>query len=121
MTKILAFFGLDLALVATFIAIGMTTHESAFSAYLQTLAPFALALVVGWVIWLYLGRGTSPARLVAGLVIWGATTGGGLAVRALMGDGVSGAFPLVAAGVLFVFLVGWRGICALGSRAPSDS
>ena len=68
MSRILASFGIDLAATLAFVAIGMSTHDSSFADYPATAAPFVLALVAGWVVWLFLGRGTSPARILAGLV-----------------------------------------------------
>lgn len=96
---------LDLVLTAAFVAIGMSSHESSLSEYPLTALPFLLALALAWLI---PAVRREPASLRSGAIVWGVTTAGGLALRALFGGGVSGAFPVVTALVLAALLLGWR-------------
>lgn len=95
----------DLALTAAFVAIGLASHDGALADYPLTALPFIIALVAAWAIprvW------REPASLASGAIVWSVTTAGGLGLRALMGDGLSGAFPIVTALVLAALLLGWR-------------
>ena len=103
----------DLGLTAVFVAIGMSSHEASWSDYPLTLVPFVIALTVAWVI---PRVSTSPVSLVSGAIVWAVTAAGGLGLRSLFGDGVSGAFPIVTAIVLAAFFFGWRIIVLLVSR-----
>ncbi|WP_127130550.1 DUF3054 domain-containing protein [Georgenia sp. SYP-B2076] len=98
-------FGIDLVCVLVFAIVGLTMHGSPLSELLDTAWPFLVGLAVAWM---------TPVRSVplilwpSGVVIWAGTVIVGLALRALTGGGVSGAFPLVTALVLAVLLIGWR-------------
>ncbi|MBN9183471.1 MAG: DUF3054 family protein, partial [Microbacterium sp.] len=48
-----------------------------------------------------------------GLGVWAVTVAGGMLLRAVSGQGVVLAFVVVAAVVLLIALIGWRGIAAL--------
>lgn len=115
MNKLLAF-GIDAVLTLVFVAIGMSSHDSPWSDYPTVAAPFILALVLGYLAWFVTLPGHSPAGIKPGLLIWAVTTAGGLLLRFALGDGVSGAFPIITAVVLFVFLFGWRVIYQFATR-----
>lgn len=100
-------FILDLLLTAAFVAIGMSSHSSAWSDYPMTVLPFVIALVVAWIIPVVR---RNPASFSAGAIVYVITVAGGLGLRYAFGDGLSGAFPLVTAAVLAVFFFGWRAI-----------
>jgi hypothetical protein len=109
---------LDVVAVLVFALAGRRTHhdDGVFAGLLGTAWPFGVALILGWAIaraW------RSPLRVwPIGVIVWGVTVAGGLGLRALTGAGVSGAFPLVTAVVLAVFLLGWRAVAVLlGRRA----
>lgn len=103
----------DLGLTAVFVAIGMSSHDSSWSDYPLTLVPFVIALTVAWAI---PRVSTAPLSLGSGAIVWAVTAAGGLGLRALFGDGVSGAFPIVTALVLAAFFFGWRIITHLVMR-----
>lgn len=104
----------DLVLTAVFVALGMSTHDSPWSAYPLTLVPFVLALTVAWAI---PKVSAAPASLTSGAIVWAVTTAGGLGLRALFGNSVSGAFPVVTALVLAAFFFGWRIVVHMISRS----
>ncbi|MBZ2196238.1 DUF3054 domain-containing protein [Occultella gossypii] len=109
----------DVVAVLVFALAGRRTHhdDGVFAGLLGTAWPFGVALIVGWAIaraW------RSPLRLwPTGLIVWAVTVAGGLGLRALTGGGVSGAFPVVTAGVLAVLLIGWRAVATLLGRRPA--
>ena len=98
-------FLVDLGLTAVFVAIGMSSHESAWSAYPLTLLPLAIALAAAWALPVVRAN---PLSLRAGAAVWAVTAAGGLGLRALFGGSVSGGFPVVTALVLAAFFFGWR-------------
>jgi len=109
----------DLILVIVFTALGRSTHHDevfgAWGTQLWTTAwPFIVALIIGWVA---LRAWKDPlAVLRTGLPLWVITVAGGMALRALAGDGTALPFVLVATGVVLVFLVGWRLLACLFAR-----
>ena len=99
----------DAALVATFVAIGRGVHGKgdALTGFAQTAWPFLAGLALGWV----LARAWQDAfGWRGGLGAWGGTLAGGMALRALAGQGVDAVFVGVAAAFLFLFLLGWRAL-----------
>lgn len=106
---------LDVVLVIAFAAIGRASHqEGAFGlGLLQTVWPFLVGLVIGWVIaraWRH------PAAMLTGVVVWAFTVGLGLALRVGTGDTAELPFIIVATATLALFLLGWRLIAALITR-----
>ena len=98
----------DAACVLAFVIAGRRSHDesNALAGIAETAWPFLVALVVGWV-GMYTWR--EPLQLwPTAIGLWMVTVAGGLGLRLLAGQGASGAFPLVAAGVLAVLLIGWR-------------
>lgn len=104
----LAAFVIDVALVTLFVLIGRRSHGEANSAagILDTLWPFLLALVVGWLVtWAW----RRPLAIVwPGVPVWLMTVALAMLIRTSAGQGVQPSFIAVAAVVLGVFLVGWR-------------
>ena len=104
----------DLMLVLAFVLIGRASHREAFLGALVTLWPFLVGLVIGWIA---MRAWRSPRRIVwTGIGIWVSTVLIGMLLRVVSHQGVEFSFVVVAAIVLAVFLLGWRGIAALVVR-----
>jgi hypothetical protein len=106
-TALIAFV-IDAALVTVFVLIGRRSHGEAdnVGGIVDTLWPFLVALVVGWLVtWAW----RRPLAIVwAGIPVWLMTVALGMLIRTSAGQGVQPTFIAVAAVVLGVFLVGWR-------------
>ncbi|MGW5385502.1 DUF3054 domain-containing protein [Nocardia sp. NPDC003963] len=108
----------DIVLVVVFCAIGRRSHdESVLTGLLHTAWPFVTGLAVGWIAALLIARkpaGAAPfdgSRLwPSGVVIWLCTLVFGMLLRVVAGQGTAFSFIVVAAVVLAVFLLGWRGV-----------
>ena len=118
---------IDVVLVIVFCAIGRRSHDEAVAAgLLRTVWPFAVGLLIGWVIApAVAGRGrwaTAVARFdgsalwPTGPIVWLSTLIGGMVLRVVSGQGTAGSFVIVAATVLAVFLLGWRAVWMLIGR-----
>lgn len=110
----------DAVLVILFAGIGRATHEGdafgPFGTGLATTAwPFLVSLLVGWSVTRAWRRPLAVLR--TGLPVWAVTVVLGMILRALSGQGVAAAFVIVATITLALFLLGWRGIALLASRA----
>jgi hypothetical protein len=108
-------FPTDLLLVLAFVLIGRASHdENPVLGALVTLWPFAVGLVVGWL----LARAwRSPLALLrSGIPIWVSTVVVGMLLRLASHQGITPSFVIVAAVVLAIFLLGWRAIVALVAR-----
>ncbi|MGW0178582.1 DUF3054 domain-containing protein [Nocardia sp. NPDC003345] len=107
----------DALLVVLFCAIGRRSHDEAvLTGLLHTVWPFATGLAVGWILVVLRARrasGTEPfdaTRLwPAGILIWLSTLVVGMLLRVVSGQGTAVSFIVVAALVLALFLLGWRG------------
>ena len=101
-------FVIDVALVTLFVLVGRRSHGEANSAagIAETLWPFLVALIVGWLVtWAW----RRPLSVVlSGVPVWLMTVALGMLIRTSAGQGVEPSFIAVAAVVLGVFLVGWR-------------
>lgn len=120
-TAAYAFFA-DLVLVVIFAVIGRASHNEgilgdAGLGLLETVWPFAVALVFAWLVTLAFRRPLAVLR--TGVPIWLITVAAGMLLRALSGQGTALAFIIVATLTLLLFLVGWRVVTAavLRSRA----
>jgi Protein of unknown function (DUF3054) len=106
---------LDAAVVLTFAAAGRSSHAEGggLAGVLGTAWPFLVACALGWVV----ARAWRRPTLLrpTGVVVWALTWAGGLALRGLAGEGVAPAFVAVAAGVLALGLLGWRGVAMVSS------
>ena len=107
----------DIVLVVVFCAIGRRSHDEAvLTGLLHTVWPFAAGLAVGWIVAAALARRSADAepfdgsRLwTGGVVIWVCTLVFGMLLRVATGQGTAFSFIVVAAVVLALFLLGWRG------------
>ncbi|MFF1572986.1 DUF3054 domain-containing protein [Leifsonia sp. NPDC058292] len=106
-TALVAFI-VDVALVLVFVLIGRRSHAEAetFAGVLDTLWPFLLGLVLGWLVTLAWRRPLAVAW--PGIPLWLMTVAVGMLLREATGQGVQPSFIIVATIVLGVFLVGWR-------------
>ena len=98
----LGFFGWDLVVVCSFVALGRDTHSESLDLVrsFQTAAPFLIALAAGW---LPPALRTRPAAITSGLLVGGVTALVGLVLRAVVFDeGLSGAFPIITT----IYLIG---------------
>lgn len=98
----------DLAIVIAFITIGRRNHDedASFSGFLNSVAPFVIALVLSWI----LGRvWRRPTGIGSGVVVWVGTIAPGMVLRRfLFDDGTATAFVIVATIFLGAFMNGWR-------------
>lgn len=112
----LAFLLFDLAVVISFAVIGRNTHNEALglAATVGTAAPFLIGLLAAWLV-PQLRR--QPGRIASGAAIAVLVTGIGLVARVyLFSDGITGAFPYVAAGYLGGLLVAGRALPVVYQR-----
>ncbi|QIG41227.1 DUF3054 domain-containing protein [Microbacterium sp. 4R-513] len=106
---------IDVALVIVFAAIGRASHgEDALAGLFETAWPFLVGVVVGWLVQGAWRAPLPPIR--TGLGVWGATLVVGMLLRTLAGQGIAIPFVIVAAIVLFAFLVGWRALVLVVTR-----
>jgi len=106
----------DAACVVAFAAIGRRSHAEGLDliGVASTAWPFLAGAAVGMLagrIW------RDPATLRSGLPVWLGTVVVGMLLRAATGGGIQLSFVIVAATVLAVFLLGWRLLARLLSRA----
>lgn len=96
---------LDATAVIAFVLIGRANHDEAasISGALDTLWPFAVGLLVGWLL-----MPRDQHTVVAGLRVWLSTVVIGMALRAASGQGTAASFVVVATIFLGVTLIGWR-------------
>lgn len=111
-------FPVDVVAVILFAALGRSAHSRApgLMGLVQTAWPFLTALLLGWLVWLVLRRGSALTfgtgvwmwlfTLVAGMVIWG--------VRDAKIPHYS--FLIVAGVATLILLVGWRLVARLMLR-----
>jgi hypothetical protein len=108
---------LDVALVLVFCAIGRRSHDeaNAVTGLVSTAWPFLGGLAAGWVAAVRL-RAEPAGVYPFGVSVWFGALAGGMALRVLGGQGTAFSFIIVAAIVLAIFLLGWRGIATLVVR-----
>jgi len=110
-------FGFDVLAVVLFVVIGRRNHHetgNAVAGVLRIVAPFLIALVVGWLVARAAGAPMSPRT---SLVVWAITVALGLALRRVVFQrGIALAFIIVATITLAVLLIGWRAIARVVSR-----
>lgn len=113
--------GLDLLVVLVFATLGRASHDLDLGplGILTTAWPFIFGTAVGWVILMLMPRGFRR-WWSDGVVVAASALFLGMLLRWLTGEGTATAFVLVATGVLFLGLLGWRAVEALvRSRARS--
>jgi len=101
--------GADVLAVVVFVVMGRNSHheDGSLGDTLSVIAPFLIALAVGWVAtraWL------KPLEPVpTGIQLWLATAAGGLLLRRFAFDrSTAMAFVIVGSVFLLIALVGWR-------------
>ena len=109
---------IDAALVVVFCVLGGLSHSlgepDAVPRIVFSIWPFLAALIVVHAV--ALATNVDASRVLPGTLVWLVTFGGGMALRALTGQGTAWAFVIVAAVTLAVFLIGWRLINAVVQR-----
>ena len=109
---------IDAVMVVVFCVLGGLSHSvgepDAVARIVVSIWPFLAALIVVHAV--ALAVGTDATRVVPGILIWLVTLGGGMALRALTGQGTAWAFVIVAAVTLAVFLIGWRAVNTIVRR-----
>lgn len=119
----------DAACVMVFAAVGRSSHaeQATVLGLLTTAWPFLVGLVAATVLagvladrWPGSGSGQDPLAVLpwtwtVPVVTWAVAMG----LRVASGQGVSGAFPLVALGFLVLALLGWRAVAAAVRAALS--
>lgn len=112
----------DVSLVLVFSHVGRSNHDEpvSVSGILGTAWPFLLGLALGWLVARRvaarrssLGASSGAGRAVVMVAVLWATA---MLVRLVTGQGVSGAFPLVALAMLAALLLGWRLVAVLLGR-----
>lgn len=104
---------IDAVLVIVFAVIGMMSHSEVLNlnGAWRTAWPFLAGAAIGWIVILLARRPGST--IVTGILVWIFTVVLGLALRHLSNQGLSMPFPIIAAVVLAVFLLGWRFVARL--------
>ena len=100
--------GLDVFSVVLFVALGRRSHDEsgAFTAVIETAAPFLVGLAAGWAVAQAWKR---PTNILTGIVIWPVTILVGMILRNLVFDrGTATSFVIVATLFVGALLVGWR-------------
>jgi len=106
--KAVAYFAVDAVVLVLFVVAGRDTRESTAAATLAEAAPFLVGAGVGWLV----ARGWRAPRAVrwTGVVVWGAATAVGLALRVALGQPTDTRFVVITFVSLGLFLCGWRAI-----------
>ncbi|MCS4277784.1 hypothetical protein M2390_002999 [Mycetocola sp. BIGb0189] len=104
---------LDALLIIVFVMLGRRSHAEGndLLGILGTAWPFLVGAAIGWIVTL---AWRNPVALRwTGPLIWLATVVLGLPLRVLAGGEAPISFVLVTAGVLAIFLIGWRALALL--------
>jgi hypothetical protein len=98
----------DLVAVLVFVVIGRSVHDHGVDAagIGSTVWPFAIGVLVGWLVVALLDR--TGATLVDGALVVIVTVGVGMPLRFIAGQGVVVAFVFVALGFIGLFMLGGR-------------
>jgi hypothetical protein len=114
---------MDLAAVLLFVEIGRAVHDHGLNVagFASTAWPFVSGLTVGLLA--LIARRRAETSFKGGLTVWSLTVAIGMALRVVSGQGIAGAFVLVALGFLGATMLGWRvlfaafGVLRSASRA----
>ncbi|BAH53459.1 DUF3054 domain-containing protein [Rhodococcus opacus] len=125
MKKYLPALALDVVLVIVFCAIGRRSHDeaNALTGLATTAWPFLSGLAVGWLATVALYRDKFDAFLIVptGIVVWLSTLVVGMVLRVVSGQGTAFSFVIVAGTVLAVFLLGWRAVARIVTKARATT
>lgn len=110
---------LDAGAIVLFSAIGRRSHDEgilgdAGLGLATTAWPFLAGAALGWVASRGWRRPCDWRR--TGLTVWASTLIGGMALRAVSGQGVQPSFVIVAGAFLALFVVGWRVVSGIVAR-----
>ena len=113
----LGWFGIDLACVLMFCAVGRRSHDEGLNvAGIATTAwPFLSGTALGWLAAQAWRRPT--ALFPTGVVVWVCTVVVGMLLRKATSAGVAASFVVVASLVTAVLLLGWRALARVTRRA----
>jgi hypothetical protein len=100
---------LDVLVVLVFAVVGRASHAEGVSVLgvLEVAWPFLAGMLGGWLVAVGLIQ-VAMSSVRGGALVWVVTVAGGMAVRALTGQGTAPAFVVVATLALGLGLVGWR-------------
>ncbi|TQC49364.1 DUF3054 domain-containing protein [Rhodococcus sp. WS4] len=125
MKKFLPALAIDVVLVIVFCAIGRRSHDeaNALTGLATTAWPFLTGLAVGWLATVALYRDKFDAFLIVltGIVVWLSTLVVGMLLRVVSGQGTALSFVIVAGTVLAVFLLGWRAVAKVVTKARATT
>jgi len=112
---------IDLVIVVLFVGIGRSVHEHGVNVrgVTSTTWPFAIGLMIGWLVVLVSHRSGVTTR--DGVVVALATVSVGMIVRVLAGQGTAVAFVLVALAFLGGAMLGWRAVVVVTRRGARGS
>lgn len=104
----LRWFGIDVACVLVFCAVGRRSHDEGLNAagVAATAWPFLSGTALGWLVSQAWRRPT--ALYPTGLVVWLCTVVVGMLLRKATAAGVAASFIVVASSVTAALLLGWR-------------
>lgn len=109
--------GLDLLVVLVFATLGRASHglELGPVGIATTAWPFLFGTAVGWLCLLRIAPAVRR-RWMDGLIVAACALVLGMLLRWITGEGTATPFVLVATGVLFAGLLGWRAVESLVVR-----
>ena len=113
---------IDVVVVVAFAVIGRAAHRESLeiAGIVETVWPFAAALVLAWLVVL-LTRGEGAHAWPEGTVIWAITLTSGIALRLAAGFSAAFAFIAVAALVLALGIIGPRLLVAALLRREAET
>lgn len=100
---------IDALVVIVFATAGRVSHAEGvtFGGVVMTAWPFLVGAALGWVVaFVLLSR--APLDSAGGVLVWVGAVAGGMALRAVTGQGTAMSFIAVASVVTGVLLLGWR-------------
>lgn len=108
---------LDVLVVLLFVGIGRANHHhgEGLSGFVSTAWPFAVGLVIGWLV--VLARHQDGISISAGVEVWLATVAAGMLLRVIAGQGTAFAFIIVALVFLGALMLGCRFVLSKALRA----
>ena len=99
---------LDVVAVVLFVALGRSSHHESGSVVTETLkvvAPFLLALAIGWAVtraW------AAPLSPTVGMTLWVVTAAGGMLLRRFVFQRSTALAFVIVGSVFLLVLPGWR-------------
>lgn len=108
---------IDVLVVLVFATVGRVSHTEGVTlgGVAATAWPFLVGAALGWVV-AYVLLSRPPLDSAGGVLVWVGTIAGGMALRAVTGQGTAMSFIAVASVVTGVLLLGWRMAAARFAR-----